>query len=225
MNIFPLLTTALLPVAPAPSPSAAPSATAVQAAVTWPLQPRPAVVHSFELPAKPWLPGHRGLDLAGRPGQPVHAATAGTITYAGPLAGRGVITLTAGRRRTTYEPVVPAVRVGAAVTPGAVLGHLSAAGSHCAPATCLHWGLLEGRTYLNPLTLLPRPPIRLLPLTGRPQQPPGRPMRQVTPASDVPAAVSPASAAPSAHNRRTAAAVVAVSAVLSLAALIAVRRH
>ncbi|MGW6277497.1 peptidoglycan DD-metalloendopeptidase family protein [Kribbella sp. NPDC055071] len=132
---------------------------------TWPLQPRPEVVRGFELPAKPWLPGHRGVDLAGAPGQPVLAATAGTITYAGALAGRGVVTVATGPRRTTYEPVVPTVTVGTAVTVGSVIGHLSAAGSHCRPRTCLHWGLVQGRQYLNPLTLIPNRPIRLLPLS------------------------------------------------------------
>lgn len=29
-------------------------------------------------------------------------------------------------------------------------------GAHC-PQPCMHWGLLAGETYLNPLGLLPRP--------------------------------------------------------------------
>ncbi|WP_344023290.1 M23 family metallopeptidase, partial [Kribbella jejuensis] len=133
-------------------------------AADWPLQPRPDVVHGFELPAKPWLPGHRGVDLLGRPGQPVLAATPGTVTYAGPLAGRGIVTITYGARRTTYEPVVADVPVGTPVQPGTVIGHLSTAGSHCPPQPCLHWGLLQANQYLNPLSLLPHPPVRLLPL-------------------------------------------------------------
>lgn len=131
----------------------------------WPLSPRPEVVRGFEAPAKPWLPGHRGVDLAGSPGQAVLSATAGTITYAGPLAGRGVIVVTRGPIRTTYEPVVAALPPGTAVNPGDTIGHLSAAASHCAPATCLHWGLRQSDTYLNPLTLLPTQPVRLLPHT------------------------------------------------------------
>jgi hypothetical protein len=31
---------------------------------------------------------------------------------------------------------------------------------------CLHWGLLRGATYLNPLTLVGAGPIRLLPASG-----------------------------------------------------------
>ncbi|QNE22788.1 peptidoglycan DD-metalloendopeptidase family protein [Kribbella qitaiheensis] len=140
----------------------------------WPLSPRPEIVRGFELPAKPWLPGHRGLDLAGSPGQPVLAATAGTITYAGPLAGRGVVVVTTGLLRTTYEPVIPSVRVGATVTPGQQLGTLSLAGTHCPPHTCLHWGLRNATTYVNPLTLLTSRPVRLLP-SAQPQTSPAQP--------------------------------------------------
>jgi murein DD-endopeptidase MepM/ murein hydrolase activator NlpD len=199
----------------------------------WPLQPRPEVVHGFELPAKPWLPGHRGVDLAGSPGQPVLAATPGTITYAGPLAGRGVITVTSGTRRTTYEPVVPAVSVGASVTTGTVIGRLSAAGSHCLPRTCLHWGLLQGKRYLNPLTLVPNRPVRLLPLVNQPAQPagapsppppsPSRPSPPLPGASSAPAAG--AAAAPGETNQRTAKLIIAATAALTLTAGLLIRRE
>jgi murein DD-endopeptidase MepM/ murein hydrolase activator NlpD len=204
----------------------------------WPLQPRPEVVHGFELPAKPWLPGHRGVDLAGSPGQPVLAATPGTITYAGPLAGRGVITITTGTRRTTYEPVVPAVSVGATVTTGTVIGRLSAAGSHCLPRTCLHWGLLQGKQYLNPLTLLPDRPVRLLPLVNQTAQPadslsppppsppppsPPRPSPPLPGASSAPAAGATAAAGET--NQRTAKVIIAATAALTLTAGVLLRRE
>lgn len=155
------------PSPPQPSPSGAHSAalTAVRTAAVWPLSPRPEIVRGFEPPPKPWLPGHRGLDLRGSPGQQVRSATPGKVTYAAPLAGRGVIVITNGPLRTSYEPVIATIRVGTTVAPGTPLGHLSAAGSHCAPATCLHWGLLRATTYLNPLALLRQRPIRLLPTT------------------------------------------------------------
>jgi hypothetical protein len=147
---------------PPPLASAAPPGAEPRA--VWPLNPRPEIVRGFEPPPKPWLPGHRGLDLAGSPGQPVLSATAGTITYAGPLAGRGVVVVTTGPFRTTYEPVIPSTHVGATVTPGEQLGTLSTAGTHCPPRTCLHWGLRQATTYLNPLSLLSGRPVRLLPL-------------------------------------------------------------
>jgi len=212
----------------APSPPATPPLTQAPVAV-WPLQPRPEVVHGFELPAKPWLPGHRGVDLAGSPGQPVLAATAGTITYAGPLAGRGVITVATGPRRTTYEPVVPAVTVGTPVTAGSVIGHLSAAGSHCSPATCLHWGLVQGRQYLNPLTLIPNRPVRLLPLstprTAAPPQPSPHAVRISAPQDSSRAGPSASAQSSSPAGKRTAAAIVGATAALMLGAGLLIRRH
>ena len=236
MNLF-LLASATVGLTLSPSPptaapppiTAAPPLTRPPAAL-WPLQPRPEVVRGFELPAKPWLPGHRGVDLSGSPGQPVLAATAGTITYAGPLAGRGVITLATGPRRTTYEPVVPTVTVGTAVPAGSVIGHLSAAGSHCRPATCLHWGLVQGRQYLNPLTLIPDRPVRLLPLTTD-QSPRAAAPPQPSPHAVGVSAPNASSQAPaSAHSssqagQRTASAIVGATAALMLGAGLLIRRH
>ena len=35
----------------------------VDAGWSWPLSPRPAVLRAFDPPARPWLSGHRGVDL------------------------------------------------------------------------------------------------------------------------------------------------------------------
>lgn len=133
---------------------------------TWPLQPRPQVVHRFDPPTSAWGRGHRGVDLRGHPGQPVRAAAAGGVRFAEPIAGRGVVVVDHGGVRTTYEPVHAALPVGTRVSAGQVIGHLDVAGSHCFPAACLHWGLLRGRAYLDPLLLVGLGPIRLLPLSG-----------------------------------------------------------
>ena len=50
----------------------------------WPLQPQPEVVRAFEPPDTLFGAGHRGVDLAGSVGQPVVAALAGRVTFAGP---------------------------------------------------------------------------------------------------------------------------------------------
>ena len=130
----------------------------------WPLVPDPEVVAGFDPPANPWGPGHRGVDLLGRPGQAVRAALPGTVTWAGVLAGRGVVVVDHGATRTTYEPVDASVTVGTVVAAGDRIGRLSPAGSHCPPRTCLHWGWIEGETYLDPLRLVGAGPVRLLPL-------------------------------------------------------------
>ncbi len=134
---------------------------------TWPLRPRPAVVAGFDPPATPFGSGHRGVDLAGAPGAVVRTALAGTVTFAGRLAGRGVVVVSHGATRTTYEPVSASVHVGDHVATGAVIGRLQLFGSHCFPRACLHWGLIEGAEhYLDPLTLVGAAPVRLLPLFG-----------------------------------------------------------
>jgi murein DD-endopeptidase MepM/ murein hydrolase activator NlpD len=94
----------------------------------------------------------------------VRSALGGTVVFAARLAGRGVVVVDHGRVRTTYEPVSASVRVGDVVGRGGRIGTLQRFSSHCFPRACLHWGLLRGRTYLDPLTLVGAGPIRLLPL-------------------------------------------------------------
>jgi murein DD-endopeptidase MepM/ murein hydrolase activator NlpD len=130
----------------------------------WPLRPSPDVVAGFDPPLEPWGSGHRGVDLLGSAGQPVRAALPGRVTFAGMLAGRGVVVVSHGDTRTTYEPVAADVSVGDTVAGGGLLGRLEGFGSHCFPRACLHWGWLRGETYLDPLDLVGGGPVRLLPL-------------------------------------------------------------
>lgn len=134
----------------------------------WPLEPVSHVVRAFERPSSPYGPGHRGVDLAGYVGQPVLAAAAGVVTYAGPLGGRGVVVVDHGRLRSTYQPVTALVASGDSVTAGQPIGFLQQPYSHCAPAACLHLGARRGEVYLDPLMLLGARPIRLKPLTDLP---------------------------------------------------------
>ncbi|MDQ6688460.1 MAG: M23 family metallopeptidase [Actinomycetota bacterium] len=145
--------------------SAGPHAAGAGDAV-WPLVPRPEVVRGFDLPASPWGAGHRGVDLLGHVGESVHAAAAGRVTFVGRLAGRGVVVVDHGAVRTTYEPVTASVLVTEMVGEGQEIGRLERGMSHCFPRACLHWGLLRGDTYLDPLTLVGAGPVRLLPLQG-----------------------------------------------------------
>ncbi|WP_241565598.1 M23 family metallopeptidase [Streptomyces sp. ZL-24] len=139
----------------------------------WPLAGRPAVVRGWEPPAGPYGPGHRGVDLAARPGDTVVAAATGRVSFAGRVAGRGVLVVElagsgAPPLRTTYEPVRALVAKGNEVVAGRPVGLLEAGPFHCAEG-CLHWGLRRGEAYLNPLSLLRRGPSRLLPVSGVPE--------------------------------------------------------
>lgn len=134
----------------------------------WPLAPEPDVVRPFEPPPNPYASGHRGVDLAGSPGQTVVSALPGTVGFAGSIGGKPVVTVLHGGRRTTYEPVAATVAEGQDVAAGAALGRLTVTDSHCFPAACLHWGLIvgvgPGQDYVDPLTLVGSGPVRLLPL-------------------------------------------------------------
>ncbi|SCD78554.1 MULTISPECIES: M23 family metallopeptidase [Streptomyces] len=163
------------PTAEAAVPAAAPLVPAL--ATAWPVGTRPRVTRGWEPPASAYGPGHRGVDLATAAGAPVRAVAAGRVSFAGRVAGRGVVSvaLAGTALRTTYEPVTGTVRAGDEVAAGDRVGTVEATGGHCV-TPCLHWGLLSGETYLDPLSLLPpwlrsTGPSRLLPLT---EPPPGR---------------------------------------------------
>ncbi len=134
----------------------------------WPLRPRPAVVRAFDAPSPNWQPGHRGVDLVARAGQPVYAAGAGTVVFAGDLAGRPLVSIAhPGGLRTTYEPLRPTVRRGQAVDAATAIGAVVVGHAGCAAQACLHWGAMWGPAaradYVDPLGLLAETPIRLEP--------------------------------------------------------------
>ena len=130
----------------------------------WPLDGPHDVSRAFAPPAERWHSGHRGADLPAEPGALVRAAAAGRVAYAGLLAGRGVVVGVHGDLRTTYEPVDAVVAVGDGVDVGEPIGLLAAGNAGCPVPACLHWGLRRGDAYLDPVRLVERGPVRLLPL-------------------------------------------------------------
>jgi murein DD-endopeptidase MepM/ murein hydrolase activator NlpD len=160
--------TLLVPVLLVLGAAASPPASAAGPDGVWPLRPRPAVVADFAPGPERWSAGHRGVDLRGSGGATVRSALPGRVLYAGRLAGRGVVSVDHGGFRTTYEPVTATVSRGDQVGRGAAIGTLERLGSHCFPGACLHWGLIVGEDYRDPLTLVGAGPVRLLPLGGLP---------------------------------------------------------
>lgn len=150
----------------APEPGAAPTTVVGRAPGSRfrpPVEPPLRVTRRFDGPPRPWLPGHRGVDLASAPGATVWAAGSGEVVFAGPVAGRSVVSIQhAGGLRTTYEPLTPVVRRGDQVAAGDPIGTLAAGHSGCPAAACLHWGLRRDAEYLDPLLLLGFR-VRLLP--------------------------------------------------------------
>ena len=91
----------------------------------WPTGAPATVVEDFDPPAVVWGRGHRGVDLAAAEGTQIRSAAAGTVAFAGMVAGRPVVSIDhADGIRTTYEPVEPVVSAGDTVAAGQVIGTL-----------------------------------------------------------------------------------------------------
>ncbi|NLE70560.1 MAG: M23 family metallopeptidase [Actinomycetales bacterium] len=127
------------------------------------------VARFFDPPPAPWAAGHRGVDLAAAAGTPVLAPADGTVLFSGRVVDRVVVTVGhPDGLRSSLEPLEDPLPVGAVVRAGEVVGRLAATAGHCAPATCLHWGARRGDAYVDPLDLLGRAPVVLLPDRPRP---------------------------------------------------------
>jgi murein DD-endopeptidase MepM/ murein hydrolase activator NlpD len=157
------------------APAPAPPPVVPVGAYGWPVAGAGApgsVTRLFDPPPHYYGRGHRGADVAGRPGLAVVAAGDGTVVFAGRVAGRGVVSVEhAGGLRTTYEPVTVTVTPGTPVRRGDTLGGLEPGHRGCPVAACLHWGLRRPASaggagafeYLDPLLLLGLGRVRLLP--------------------------------------------------------------
>lgn len=132
----------------------------------WPLAPKPRVLRAFDPPDKPWMSGHRGVDLeAVHDAAPVTTPESGTVSFVGVVVDRPVITIDHGNGlRSSFEPVESTLATGDAVAKGDTIGTLLP--GHCSALPCVHWGVRRGEDYLNPLEFVMdlRPSI-LLPLT------------------------------------------------------------
>lgn len=156
-----LLLTLVAVAAPAPALASPGSPTARWTA---PLAGPLDITRPFERPPGTYAAGHRGVDLGGAAGSVVLAAGDGVVVFAGMVAGRPVVSIDHDGLRTTYEPVDPAVAAGQPVVRGSPIGTLVAGHAGCPRVACLHWGLRRGSTYRDPLLLLRRVRVRLLPL-------------------------------------------------------------
>jgi murein DD-endopeptidase MepM/ murein hydrolase activator NlpD len=119
------------------------------------------VIDPFRAPLGPYSPGNRGLEYATEPGAPAVAIGGGTVTFAGQVAGRLVVTVEHpdGLRSSLVGLATVSVTRGQSVVRGHPLGRT---GSR------LHLGVRRGDQYLDPATLFGRRgPARLVP---RPQR-------------------------------------------------------
>ncbi|SDQ10835.1 murein hydrolase activator EnvC [Microbacterium sp. cf332] len=114
--------------------------------------PESSIVRGFEAPAHAYAPGHRGIDVASS-ARDVVAPAGGVVAFAGPVAGRTVLTLDHGDGLvSSMEPVETILRPGTAVVAGEHVGTI-APGGHVGDGT-LHVGVRLYGEYINPLILL-----------------------------------------------------------------------
>ncbi|MFL5887316.1 MAG: M23 family metallopeptidase, partial [Thermoleophilaceae bacterium] len=124
---------------------------------TWPV--RGEVITQYRNGSDPYAAGqHRGIDIAGKVGDPVVAATAGTVTFAG-VAGSSGLTVSVrtadGRFDTSYLHLSSAaVRAGQSVSAGKRIGAVGVSGQRSAEQPHLHFGVREAgqrQAYRDPL--------------------------------------------------------------------------
>ncbi|RXZ70500.1 M23 family metallopeptidase [Agromyces albus] len=119
----------------------------------WPVPPPIQVVSPFRAPPTPYAAGHRGIDLEATAGAVVTAPAAGTVSYAGMVAGRGVVAIDHGDGVVSaIEPVEALVAAGTPVAAGDPIGTV-ASGGHCA-SECVHFGVRVHGEYVSPFLFL-----------------------------------------------------------------------
>ncbi|MFS2076755.1 M23 family metallopeptidase [Curtobacterium sp. CT11-133] len=120
----------------------------------WPTGSR-VVGRPWEAPADDYAAGHRGIDVGAPLGTVVVAVNDGTVTFAGQVAGRGVVTIDhGGGLRSTVDSVAPGVATGDTVAQGDAVGTVSV--GHCPAADpCLHVGARLDDRYVDPTPYLP----------------------------------------------------------------------
>lgn len=105
------------------------------------------VIDEFRPPPHRYGPGNRGLEYRTRPGQIIRAAAVGTVSFAGNVGGRLVVSIRhPDGLRTTYSGLASvSVARSQPVAAEAPIGTAS---------TTLHFGVRAGDAYLDPAALL-----------------------------------------------------------------------
>ena len=100
-------------------------------------------------------PGHRGIDIAVLPEDPVHAVADGVVTFAGPVAGTSWITIEhqPGLLSTVGAIATLLVAAGDVVGRDQVIG--TATGSVHDDVAGIHLGFRWHQQYIDPLEILP----------------------------------------------------------------------
>jgi hypothetical protein len=112
-----------------------------QSQLGWPLQ-SPEILSEFDLPAQTWLAGHRGVDLIVHGGELLLAPESGTISFAGKVAGKDVVSIQGVRWLHSFEPAVTSYGVGTTITRSSAFAEVRGSSDHC-DSLCVHWGVRD----------------------------------------------------------------------------------
>ncbi|UUK64903.1 M23 family metallopeptidase [Clavibacter sepedonicus] len=118
------------------------------------MDPPHTVTRPFQAPTTTYGPGHRGIDIAVDPGAEVRAPADGTVSFAGVVVDRPVVSIRhADGLVSSVEPVVPLVAAGDSVVAGQVIGTLAESPRHERDGG-LHLGARLHGEYVDPALLL-----------------------------------------------------------------------
>jgi len=137
-----------------------------------------AVLDPFRPPPQPWLAGNRGIEYRTDPGSVLVAIGPGVVAFAGPVAGRLVVSIVHpdGLRSSLTGVAAVSVAVGATVLAGAPVA---------IAAERVHLGVRRGDAYLDPATLWGTVAggghVRLVPRSGPPPSPSPSPSSSPSP--------------------------------------------
>lgn len=117
----------------------------------------------FRAPPTPYASGHRGIDLPAVPGNAIMAPAAGTVSFAGRVVDRSVLSIRVDARTVvTMEPIdaeTLELSEGDAVVRGQLVGSVGS-GGHC-DSECLHLGVRVDGEYVNPMRYFSAKPVLL----------------------------------------------------------------
>lgn len=118
---------------------------------------------AFDPPPTKYAAGHRGIDVLQSDCVEVLAPADGTVSFAGVVAGKPVISIAVDERTVvSYEPVNTSLSKGDVVLRGEPIG-TPGTGGHCG-SECVHMGVRVDGEYVNPVRFFGQKPA-LLPLT------------------------------------------------------------
>jgi murein DD-endopeptidase MepM/ murein hydrolase activator NlpD len=113
------------------------------------------VVHAYDAPDNPYAPGHRGVDVSAPLGSFVRASAAGTVSFAGNVAGDLSVTIDHDPHlKTSYSYLGSiAVKKGQRVEQGTVVGTVGRGHPNSGIGPHVHLSARRDGVYFDPLEL------------------------------------------------------------------------